>query len=234
MSTRSNGQGLKYIRKFNILLGLSFLGLAVLFIKFPQIDIWFSSLFYQEGAGFIWKKHWFFVLFYYSVPIIVGLTFIVVLIQLVIPNNALIPISRKQAIYLLLVLAIGPGLLVNFILKDHWGRARPRQIVQFNGDKTFTPAFIISDQCKKNCSFVSGHASIGFFLMSFAFINKRRRKKILVGGILFGTMVGLARISQGGHFLSDVIFSGFCVYFSAVICHHFLFRNNASNTKATS
>ncbi len=216
-----------------ILLGLTFLGLAVLFVEFPQIDLWFSSIFYQGGKGFIWKENWFFAMLYYSVPVIVTLTLIVVLIQWVLPNNRLIAISRRQTIYLILVLALGPGLLVNFILKDHWGRARPRNIIQFNGKKSFTPAFIISDQCGKNSSFVSGHASIGFFLMSYAFIARRRRKIILLGAMLFGAMVGLARIAQGGHFLSDVVFSGFAVYFIAMICHHCLFRQESSDSNPT-
>ncbi|PWB64999.1 MAG: PAP2 family protein, partial [Deltaproteobacteria bacterium] len=41
--------------------------------------------------------------------------------------------SRFIGIFLLLCVIIGPGLIINGILKDHWGRPRPRQIVEFAG-----------------------------------------------------------------------------------------------------
>ena len=38
------------------------------------------------------------------------------------------------------------------------GPARPKHIVAFGGSKLFTPALQPTDQCKRNCSFVSGEA----------------------------------------------------------------------------
>ena len=42
-------------------------------------------------------------------------------------------------------------------------------------------------------------------------------------GAALGTLVGLSRIAQGGHFLSDVIFAFFFVHAVAVIIHHWMF-----------
>ena len=65
-------------------------------------------------------------------------------------------------LFLFLSLAVGPGLVVNAIFKDHFGRPRPAEITSFGGDATFLPVGTpgITGQGK---SFPSGHASLGFF-----------------------------------------------------------------------
>jgi len=119
---------------------------------------------------------------------------------------------------------IGPGLLVNTLFKDNWGRARPSQVEEFGGTKQFTRAALPADQCAKNCSFVSGHASVGFFFLAFAYVWPRRRILWLASGTALGLGIGLVRIMQGGHFFSDVIFCGIVVYLSARVLHALMFR----------
>ena len=92
-------------------------------------------------------------------------------------------------------------------MKGEFGRARPRDIIEFNGDQQFTRAFEISDQCHKNCSFVSGHAGIGFFFLTFGFIM--RKKWAFIPGLALGILLSYTRIAQGGHFLSDVVIAGY-------------------------
>ncbi|TPW01688.1 MAG: superfamily protein, partial [bacterium] len=105
-----------------------------------------------------------------------------------------------------------PGLIVNLILKDHWGRPRPSTIAEFFGPNHYVPPFLISDQCLDNCSFPSGHAALGFWLVAFALLTPPvRRRRALWAALVFGAMVGLVRIAQGGHFLSDVLVSGMIV-----------------------
>jgi lipid A 4'-phosphatase len=98
--------------------------------------------------------------------------------------------------------------VINGIFKETWGRARPREVVEFGGNKKFTKAFVLSDQCKTNCSFVSGEASIGFYGLTLIFVARRKRKIIAFASLLAGSLIGLLRMSLGAHFLSDVIFSG--------------------------
>jgi lipid A 4'-phosphatase len=112
--------------------------------------------------------------------------------------------------FLILSLALGPGLLVNEVFKAESGRARPGQVEQFGGEKSFTPVFQPADQCTRNCSFVSGHAAMGFYLIGLAWVRQDRRWLWL--GIAAGALVGAARILQGGHFLSDVLFGFWVVY----------------------
>jgi lipid A 4'-phosphatase len=138
--------------------------------------------------------------------------FPLLLLLAVVFQKPILHLNRRHLIYLLLALALGPGLLVNVVLKDHWGRARPDQIERFGGTRRFTPAFVISRECDRNCSFVSGHASVGFSLVSIAFLLRRHRKKSVALAISYGFLIGFIRILQGSHFASDVVFSFFAVY----------------------
>jgi lipid A 4'-phosphatase len=71
---------------------------------------------------------------------------------------------------------------------------------------------MVSDQCDDNCSFPSGHAALGFWTLSLALLAPRRHRRSAVGAALaFGLFMGVVRIAQGGHFLSDVAYSGLIV-----------------------
>jgi lipid A 4'-phosphatase len=50
-----------------------------------------------------------------------------------------INMDRSKWLFLMLCMAVGPGLVSNLALKDQWSRARPKQIVEFGGTKSFTP-----------------------------------------------------------------------------------------------
>jgi lipid A 4'-phosphatase len=128
--------------------------------------------------------------------------------------------ARQHAVFALLALALGPGLLVNTVLKDHWGRPRPAQIAQFGGSGSYVPALLPSRQCDHNCSFVSGHAAAGFFLITGAWIWPRRKLQWRIAGIAAGSLIGLARIAQGGHFFSDVLGALVVVW----LCDELLYR----------
>jgi lipid A 4'-phosphatase len=49
---------------------------------------------------------------------------------------------------------------------------------------------------------------VGFYFIAFALAFPRRRWRWLGLGLGLGAAIGLVRILQGGHFLSDVVFSG--------------------------
>ncbi len=102
-----------------------------------------------------------------------------------------------------------PYIVANLMLKDHWGRARPRQVTEFGGSKTFTPPLIPAKQCPRNCSFVSGEAASIFLpFYAVAFVALQWDAVLVVAGTLLGLASGAVRVSQGAHFLSDVIFAG--------------------------
>lgn len=195
--------------------------LGLLFLFVPDLDLAFSGLFYSPAGGFTqdgapWER-----LLYDSVDWIVGASVIGSLAVLLSDVFRKGPFRRRGrvAALLLVVIAIGPGLIVNGVLKEHWGRARPRNIAQFGGDRQFTPALVITDQCERNCSFSAGHPSAGFALaaLGYAYLSRRRRRSVIVAATGFGLLVGLARVAAGGHFLSDVLFSGLIVVGLAVV-----------------
>jgi membrane-associated PAP2 superfamily phosphatase len=127
---------------------------------------------------------------------------------------------RDEGLFYFLVLLLGPGLLVNGILKPYWGRPRPNAIVSFGGQRDFLPVWQWG-QGQDEASFPSGHASIGFYLMTPAFVYCRRRPRLALGfllfGIFYGGIIGVARIVAGGHFPSDVLWAGGFVYFTAML-----------------
>jgi lipid A 4'-phosphatase len=192
-----------------------FLVLSIIFFTLPQIDLWVAGLFYEPGAGFIYSDN----------VIVHGIYLLFAKIQIPIVILILLGIGasyikkyhkqhwRKPAVFMFVVLLLGPGLLVNEVFKNHWDRARPKQIERFGDTKEFSPAYVISDQCERNCSFVSRHGAIAFYFMILAWPLRKRRWLAL--GIAVGAIVGGGRIIQGGHFFSDVVLAGYSVYFVA-------------------
>lgn len=200
----------------------SFTVFVALFLLAPGIDLWATGLFYREGEGFFLGRP--LLPIHDAVPWLTRLLLFGLLGGILFASlSAAARASRKALFYLLTVLLIGPGLLVNTVFKDQWGRARPAQVQEFGGTAQFSPAWVPSNQCARNCAFVCGDASVGFFLLAPAFLFAQRRRTWLAVGLVTGGFLGLVRMAQGGHFLSDVIFSFYVVYFSAWLLHRMFY-----------
>ena len=200
---------LKHLRTDLILFILS----VLIFTLFPQIDIWTSALFFD--SSFYLKDQFFFWIIYkifgalplLLVPLLIGLSIYFFFKY----RNSNESFKKNIYTFLTLSLVLGPGVLVNTILKNNSiGRARPSQITEFGGSADFTRAFEYSGACDKNCSFVSGHASMGFYFIALGWLFQSKRWFYI--GLAIGAIVGLTRIVQGGHFLSDTIFALWAVY----------------------
>ena len=193
--------------------------LAVLFIAFPQIDLAASGLFYQgDGKWLLSRDSTWLVLPYWGLPRLGQALLVALIVLLLLSFWRRFPKlkARRAAIGFLLVGGLlGPILLVDATLKEHSGRTRPVNTVNFGGSKQFTPAFIPADQCQKNCSFVSGHVATASFIMAFGWLGAPAvRRRWLLASIAFGGVFALVRMVPGGHFLSDTIFAWFATYFS--------------------
>jgi lipid A 4'-phosphatase len=192
----------------------AFIGLvaAFVFVGAPQIDIVVSRLFLLPDGAFIFNYPGFGQYLRLAFQILFVLAVIVSIAGLVLAafmRRNLFTLTFPKWLYVVLCLAVGPGLVTNVILKDNWGRARPFHVQEFGGKQTFTPALMLSDQCERNCSFVAGEASAIYMLFfSLAFLARRRRNALLATGIVTGFVAGAVRVAQGGHFLSDVVFAG--------------------------
>ena len=185
-------------------------------LLFPRIDIATSALFFEPDRHiFVLRSHPLGEFVRKTLPIILfALAAVVAMLGVAARwrGHAIAGLTPRTAVFVLAALALGPGLVVNTLLKDNWGRPRPSTIVEFSGPNHYVTPLLPSDQCPENCSFPSGHAALGFWLVAFAFLAPpRRRRPAMVAALVFGGLVGLVRIAQGGHFLSDVIFSGVIV-----------------------
>ena len=119
-----------------------FLISSLLFVKFPGIDLGTSRLFFDHGFYLTgqWKSWFQDSLRYFLWLSVFSVAGLYVFNRL--KKRNLFGIDLKKLVYLLLVLILGAGLIVNGILKEDFGRARPRDIVEFGGSKIFTPAFV--------------------------------------------------------------------------------------------
>ena len=192
-----------------------------IFTVWPEIDLWFSLLFYSGSGFFPANEVGFVKSVYYGTPwagrALFGTAMIIVLIALAAPHQISRRVWRRSAA-VVTVVVLGIGLLVHTVLKDGMGRPRPRDVSVFAGPTSFVPTFMPSNFCNTNCSFVSGHACVGFALMSIGMLGVRRRRIFwFQTGIFFGSLIGLVRIAQGGHFLSDIIFAFFAIWGSHLL-----------------
>ncbi|SFV67329.1 Bll0523 protein [hydrothermal vent metagenome] len=201
---------------------------SLFFLFFPQIDIQTSALFY-DGHSFYLKGSLFERFFYHSVKIML-ITFTLASFSIYFYNKIkkrnILGLNNKVMLYIILVLSVAPGLIVNATLKNHWGRARPANIKEFGGHKTFTPAFVLSNQ--KGHSFSSGHTSAAFAFVGFALLSQKRRKFWMTLAISYGILVSFARLIAGGHFLSDIFTSFFIVWIVTHILYKIIFKKDST------
>jgi lipid A 4'-phosphatase len=206
---------------------------AVVFSLWPGIDLLVSEQFYLGKRTFVlFDTTWGAVVrnIFYSVFILYCLLCVVALARVLWSRKRTFGFGFQPWLYLLLCVTLGPGVLTNVILKEHWGRARPVYVENFGGPAKFTPALVPSSQCASNCSFVSGEASsIYMMLFSLAMVVRRQRRKLLVAGVVGGLAAGFVRISMGGHFFSDVVFAGVFMLLLACLLHWLVFTRFATH-----
>jgi lipid A 4'-phosphatase len=146
------------------------------------------------------------------------------IIKLVLPRRLLL-ISGRAVLFLMATMALGPGLLVNIALKDHWGRPRPIDVTQFGGSMRFVPWWDPRGGCPKNCSFVSGDVSGAVWTMAPAALAPPQWRVLAYGAALtLGTGMAALRIMAGAHFFTDVAFAGVFTFLIIWIVHGLIYR----------
>jgi membrane-associated PAP2 superfamily phosphatase len=124
-------------------------------------------------------------------------------------------VRTRDLLLPIMTYGLGVGLVVTTLLKPLFGRARPRDVLQFGGDDTFTAAWQISSACQKNCSFTSGEAAgaMAIFAALAVLPAGHPRYRIIIGALILCLSIGLGlnRIAFGAHFLSDVLLSALII-----------------------
>lgn len=123
-------------------------------------------------------------------------------------------------IYLSSVLLLGPGILVHYVIKPFFVRPRPWQTNIFGGEIEFTPVLTYNQLIEANTivdqvSFVSGHVAAVSAILALTFITQQKRWLYL--SILLSLMVGMGRMIEGAHWLSDILFAWIFTYITAHI-----------------
>jgi lipid A 4'-phosphatase len=140
-----------------------------------------------------------------------------------------VPMRGRAAVFVLLALALGPGLLANAILKEHWGRARPVDVAEFGGSGRFTPWWDPRGACPTNCSFIAGEPSGAFWTLAPAAVAPPQWRVLAYAAALaFGAGTGALRVAAGAHFFTDVVFAGVFMFLVAWVLHGLLFRWRAT------
>jgi lipid A 4'-phosphatase len=130
-----------------------------------------------------------------------------VALKLVLPQRRMV-IPGRAVIFLVLTFALGPGLLVNGILKEHWSRPRPAEVTEFGGDKAFMPWWDPRGGCDQNCSFVSGETSTSAWTLAPAIlVPGPLGTATIAAAAMFTLGMGVMRFVVGGHFFTDVLFA---------------------------
>lgn len=185
-------------------------------------DYQLAALFYRpaDPQGPWPMQHWpvLKILFDFAFPftVIAGLTALVVYVLGHFFEHA--RRYRRRAIYILLVIVLGPGVLVNLVVKDHWGRPRPVHVEQFGGQYAYVPPGKIADSPDK--SFVCGHCSVGYAFFVLYFLSQNHKALYFVLALSLAWTMGFTRMTAGGHFASDILWSGYLVFLVAYALYY--------------
>ncbi len=202
---------------------------GVLFGAHPRLDLDLAALFFDPSTHrFSGSVHaWVFRARYaaeWLIAAIAALGFLAFAGKLILPRRSM-PMRGRAAVFLLVTLALGPGVLANTILKNHWGRARPIDIVAFGGTDRFTPWWDPRGSCPNNCSFIAGEPSGAFWTLAPAALTPPQWRPLAYGAaFVFGAGIGVLRMAVGAHFFSDVAFAGVFMFLVAWTLHGLIYR----------
>ena len=210
-----------------VAIGLLIFAVLAGVVLWPRLDLDVSGWFYRPEDGFFLRDDFLFVAAHFLAHAgarLLGLAFLLLAALAASQHRLLFGLRARAWLFLFLALLIGPGLVANLVFKDNWGRARPREIVEFGGPMHFTPALVPADQCRRNCSFVNGDGSFGFYLSAFGYVvPPARSRRWFWGGLGVGTFFGVTRIVMGAHFLSDTLFAAFFMLLTIAFLHAMMF-----------
>jgi lipid A 4'-phosphatase len=211
---------------------------AVLFSAAPGLDVAVSGLFFSGGRFWLSDVGWLDRLRHllWDASVILILASIAGLVTAHATGRPALWLPGRVWVFVLLLYAAGPGLIVNALLKEYWGRARPANVEAFGGPAQFTAPLWPADQCGRNCSFVSGEAAAAVALGIAIFVMARHlrdrpgpagMRRVVAAALVLAVTGSLLRLIAGRHFLSDVVFAWLIVAGLALMLDRLILRRNA-------
>ncbi len=204
-------------------------GAATAIFASPAVDLAACGWFFRAASADHWplapRLLWYGL--YRSTPVITGLLAALgCTLVLAGFTGRRSPARRWHGVFVLLAIAIGPGIIVNSVLKDHWGRPRPRDLAVYGGTMTYVAPWMPSRQGGK--SFPCGHCSVGFLYATGWWIwrrtHPRRAAASLAAGLALGALLGAGRLAAGGHFVSDTVWAGLIALGTAHVLYYHVLR----------
>ena len=198
----------------------------------PWLDMATAHLCYQNAAGFSSNAFLDFLYTFGELPAqLIGIVATLYFLHAVYARKR--TQQRFVALILSLNMIIGYGSITRTVLKELWGRPRPIQIEEFGGTHKFRPFYtpILKKGSDALQSFPSGHAACGFYFFSLYFIGYSYQKRWLKNlglalGATLGVLLSFVRIVQGGHFLSDTLFSALIMWETACFVDFLIFESD--------
>ena len=192
-----------------------------------DLDRTIAACFYTPGQGWLEKEAqpWHGLYAYGTIPGIV-LTLACLLGWIVARLRS--PESQWHRYFLLVVLTsvIGAGLLVNGVLKPYWGRPRPNQIRELGGKYDYHHV-LMPGIPGKGKSFPCGHCTMGYLFVALFYFRRKSPALAYAGGtfgLIYGSVVGMARVVQGAHFASDCLWSLGVIWLTASVLYFFVLK----------
>ncbi len=187
-----------------------------------DLDTQLAALFFRPGASsVVWPyQHWPVIKFLYDYAfpftVIAGLTALTVYV--VGHFHAYTRRFRRRALFILLVIVLGPGVVVNWVFKDHWGRPRPLHTQAFGGEYAYVPPLKMGGSSDK--SFVCGHCSVGYAFFALYFLSQNHKPLYFILTLVLAWTMGFTRMTSGSHFVSDILWSGYLVFLVAFALYY--------------
>jgi len=197
-----------------------------IFTLFPVLDLAVSGFFYMPGPV-PWDNSAWYCRGYalacqpqlviirdvlHVLPLILGALLLVATLWVAWRHRSVVhPLAlRYGAAFWSLV--VGNLLLVDLVLKQHWGRPRPYH--QYIGQARFDSYHFVAagdwrGACESNCSFVSGEANALFWMVcATAILPHGIRRPAFFTALALAVGGSALRVAFGAHYPSDVIVGG--------------------------
>lgn len=199
---------------------LLLLGAAALLLCFENtnLDRLLAKPFYDPALGdFPLRQHWLFApVFYYGLKFAVLVGAVLAAAASLVGLAGRLPwLPQRNAALALLGMILIPAAVA--MLKLGTNRHCPWEIVEFGGFAPYLGLFAAmpTDIVRGSC-FPAAHAATGFMWLAGGLAlhthSPRLARRVIVGALILGLLMGLTRQAQGGHFLSHTLWSAWLAW----------------------
>ena len=141
----STDSSVETINKFSNLTNIIivFLILAIFITVGPELDIYISSVFYYGNNQFMVQSYYLISIIFRKIllPLLLIYIFVFPILSKLLPIQKIYfgyKFSISEIVYIWISGTVTMLLMVNVVLKNMWGRARPNDVSYFNGFQDFS------------------------------------------------------------------------------------------------